>query len=294
MMIQSIHNQILSSRQIISSAKLLKLNSKWMRLFSSSQPSSNQSPFDTVGVIGLGLMGHGICQVAASSNKHSAVIAFEEEQQYLDSGRTRIENSIAKLTAKGKLEADEADRILNNITFTTDINNLKSADFCIEAVIENLDLKRDLYQEMGKICKPDCTFASNTSSLSITELANMSNRQEHFVGVHFFNPVQLMPLVEVINTSQTLPHVFENAYQWVQDIGKVPVKCGDTPGFIVNRLLVPNIVQSILLVERGDASIQDVDLSMKLGAGNPMGPLHLADYIGLDTLYYILVGWVEK
>lgn len=265
-----------------------------MRHFSSTQLHSSESSFDTVGVVGLGLMGHGICQVAASSNKHSSVIAFEKEQRFLDSGRTRIENSISKLCSKGKLEADEADRILNNITYTTDVRDLETADFCIEAVIENIDLKRDLYQELGNICKPECIFASNTSSLSITELANMSNRQEYFVGVHFFNPVQLMPLVEVINTDMTLPHVFESAFQWVHDIGKVPVKCGDTPGFIVNRLLVPNIVQAILLIERGDATIKDVDLSMKLGAGNPMGPLHLADYIGLDTLYYILLGWVEK
>ena len=157
-----------------------------------------------------------------------------------------------------------------------------------------MDLKQDLYEKLGEVCKPETIFASNTSSLSITEMAQFSGRPQNFVGVHFFNPVQLMKLVEVIRTEQTDPVVFDKAYSWVEDIGKVPVSCGDTPGFIVNRLLVPNLMQAMAMVDRNDASVKDIDISMQLGAGNPMGPLHLADYIGLDTCLYIVEGWVEK
>jgi 3-hydroxyacyl-CoA dehydrogenase len=247
-----------------------------------------------VGVIGLGLMGHGICQVSAQSGVHSSVIAFENEQVFLDKGRSRIEQSIAKLVAKGKLTQDDADQTLGRITFTTDMDALRDTDFIVEAVIENMDLKRDLYTELGQVCDPKTIFASNTSSLSITEMAAFSGRPQNFVGVHFFNPVQLMKLVEVIRTTETDAAVFHQAHQWVKDIGKIPVSCGDTPGFIVNRLLVPYLSQAMLMVDRGDASVADIDVSMQLGAGHPMGPLHLTDYIGLDTCLFILQGWVEK
>ncbi|GAX17462.1 3-hydroxyacyl-CoA dehydrogenase [Fistulifera solaris] len=250
--------------------------------------------FDKVGVIGLGLMGHGIAQVAATSGVHSQVIAFEQEQKYLDSGKARIEGSIGKLVSKGKMSQEDADKALQSITFTTDMALLADTDFIVEAVIENMDLKQSLYTNLGETCKPETIFASNTSSLSITEMAQFSGRPQNFVGVHFFNPVQIMKLVEVIRTEQTDPAVFEKAYNWVGDIGKVAVSCGDTPGFIVNRLLVPALLQAMLMVDRADASIKDIDISMQLGAGHPMGPLHLADYIGLDTCYFIAKGWVEK
>jgi len=171
---------------------------------------------------------------------------------------------------------------------------LKDNDFIVEAVIENMDLKKDLYTSLGETCQPKTIFASNTSSLSITEMAQFSGRTDRFVGIHFFNPVQLMKLVEVISTAETDPAVYEQAYNWVLDIKKVPVKCGDTPGFIVNRLLVPALMQAMLFAERGDATVADIDVSMQLGAGHPMGPLHLADYIGLDTCLFIVQGWVEK
>jgi 3-hydroxyacyl-CoA dehydrogenase len=254
---------------------------------------SASSSFDKLGVIGLGLMGHGVCQVGAASGIHSEVIAFEPEQQYLDRGKDRIEKSIAKLVSKGKMTQEAADETLGKITFTTDMAQLMDTDFIVEAVIENINLKRDLYSELGQVCKPETIFASNTSSLSISEMAGFSGRPQNFVGVHFFNPVQLMKLVEVIHTDQTDPAVFDKAYQWVQDIGKVPVSCGDTPGFIVNRLLVPALMQAMLMVDRGEASVRDIDVSMQLGAGHPMGPLHLADYIGLDTCCFIVKGWVE-
>lgn len=255
---------------------------------------SGAAGFDKVGVIGLGLMGHGVCQVAAQSGVHSSVVAFEPEQKYLDLGKSRIEKSIAKLVSKGKITQEDADKTMSSILFTTDMGDLKDTDFIVEAVIENMDLKRDLYTNLGSTCDEKTIFASNTSSLSIKEMAQFSGRTDRFVGVHFFNPVQLMKLVEVIRTDETDPAVFDKAYKWVSDIGKVAVSCGDTPGFIVNRLLVPSLLQAMCMVDRKDASIKDIDISMQLGAGHPMGPLHLADYIGLDTCLFIVQGWVEK
>jgi 3-hydroxyacyl-CoA dehydrogenase len=264
-----------------------------------SSPLSSQSPtFDSVGVVGLGLMGHGICQTAATasvSSSSSPIIAYEPELEYLKKGEERITNSLSRMVSREKITQDDADQILNNITFTTDIQQLSNSDFIIEAVIENIDLKNELYTSLDKVCKESTIFASNTSSLSITDMAEiMPNRLPQFLGVHFFNPVQVMKLVEVIHTKYTDPAVFDKVYGWVEnDIGKVPVKCGDTPGFIVNRLLVPSLMQAMLMVDRNDASVKDIDLSMKLGAGHPMGPLHLADYIGLDTCLFIVEGWVK-
>lgn len=255
---------------------------------------SSSTSFDKVGVVGLGLMGHGIAQVAAQSGVHKQIIAYEPQQEFLTKGQSRIEGSLQKMVDKGKVSQADADATLGRLVFTTDLQQLKDADFIVEAVIENMDLKRDIYTSLGNACDPKTIFASNTSSLSITEMAQFSGRPQNFVGVHFFNPVQIMKLVEVIRTEQTDPVVFEKAYQWVQDIGKVAVSCGDTPGFIVNRLLVPSLMQAMAMVDRKDASVKDIDLSMQLGAGHPMGPLHLADYIGLDTCLYIVQGWVEK
>jgi 3-hydroxyacyl-CoA dehydrogenase len=242
----------------------------------------------------LGLMGHGICQVAAISGTHKSVIAYEPEQKYLDSGMARIEKSMEKLASKGKLSSEDAATVWGRIDFTTDVTKLKDVDFVCEAVIENIDLKKRIYKELSAVCQPDCIFGSNTSSLSITEMAEATNRPEKFVGMHFFNPVQLMPLVEVINTKYTDPAVMDRAVAWVEDIGKTCVTCGDTPGFIVNRLLMPSLIQAMLMLDRADASLTDIDLSMKLGAGHPMGPIHLADYIGLDTCYFIVEGWTAK
>lgn len=275
-------------------SRLLKQQSSLSSTLQRRLLSGGSAGFDKVGVIGLGLMGHGVCQVAAQSGVHSSVVAYEPEQKFLDLGKDRIEKSIAKLVTKGKLTQEDADKTLGSINFTTDVTALKDADFIVEAVIENLDLKRDLYTSLGSTCDEKTIFASNTSSLSISEMAQFSGRTDRFVGVHFFNPVQLMKLVEVIRTDETDPAVFERAYNWVSDIGKVAVSCGDTPGFIVNRLLVPSLMQAMLMVDRNDASVKDIDISMQLGAGHPMGPLHLADYIGLDTCLFIVQGWVEK
>jgi len=262
----------------------------------SARTFASSSGFDKVGVVGLGLMGHGIAQVAASSGAHSSVIAFEPQQEFLDKGRARIEQSIGKLVKREKLTQQQADEILGKtITFTTDVSMLADADFIVEAVIENIDLKKDLYTSLGSTCKSDTIFASNTSSLSISEMAAFSGRPNLFCGVHFFNPVQIMKLVEVIHTPDTDLAVLEKVKSWVDnDIKKVSVSCGVTPGFIVNRLLVPSLMQAMLMVDRQDASVADIDISLQLGAGHPMGPLHLADYIGLDTCYYIVEGWVKK
>lgn len=254
----------------------------------------NSSGFNKIGCVGLGLMGHGICQVAATSGVHSKIIAFEQEQRFLDSGNDRILKSIDKLVEKGKLTLDSANDAMGRIEFTTDMDALRDVDLVVEAVIENIDLKKDLYTSLGEICKPETIFASNTSSLSIGEMAAFSGRPDRFLGVHFFNPVQLMKVVEVIKTDDTDPIVLEKGLKWVEEIGKVSVLCGDTPGFIVNRILVPMLMQSMSLIDRKDASVKDIDIAMKLGCGHPMGPLHLADYIGLDTCYFIVKGWMEK
>jgi 3-hydroxyacyl-CoA dehydrogenase len=255
---------------------------------------SSGAPLERIGVIGLGLMGHGIAQVAAQSATSQQVVAYEAESKFLESGKARISASISKLVSKGKMTAEEGEAVQQKILYTTDISELKDMDLIVEAVIENLDLKRDLYSKLSSVCDPKTIFASNTSSLSITEMASFSNRPQQFVGIHFFNPVQLMKLLEVIRTEQTDPAVVERVTQWVKDISKVPVSCGDTPGFIVNRLLVPSLMQAMAMAERGDATAADIDTSMVLGAGHPMGPLHLADFIGLDTCYFIVKGWVDK
>ncbi|KAL9182420.1 hypothetical protein ACHAXT_013072 [Thalassiosira profunda] len=274
-----------------SRAALLRLSG---RQFSSTPAAAN---IDKLGVIGLGLMGHGIAQVAASAAAtngiHSSIVAYETDDAFLEKGRDRIQKSVDKLVSKQKLNAGQAEALMSKLTFTTDRGALGDTDMIVEAIIENMDLKKQLYSDLGKECKPETIFASNTSSLSITEMALASGRADKFVGVHFFNPVQIMKLVEVIKTDHTDPAAFNTAMKWVEQIGKVGVTCKDTPGFIVNRLLVPNLVQAISLVERGDASTKDVDLSMQLGAGHPMGPLHLADYIGLDTCLFIMEGWVK-
>jgi 3-hydroxyacyl-CoA dehydrogenase len=248
--------------------------------------------FDTVACLGLGLMGHGIAQVSAQSG--FKVIAFEQEQRFLDSGRSRIEGSLGKMLKREKISQEQYDGIMNGITWTTDFADLATADLHVEAVIENMDLKKQLYGALSEVAKPEAIFASNTSSLSITEMAKVSGRPDRFVGVHFFNPVQMMKLVEVIKTEHTHPDVFNACHAWVGDIKKVAVSCDDTPGFIVNRLLVPSVTQAMLMLDRKDATIKDIDLSLQLGAGHPMGPLHLADYIGLDTIHSIIDGWTKN
>jgi 3-hydroxyacyl-CoA dehydrogenase len=212
-----------------------------------------------------------------------------------------IKSSVEKLAAKnlksGAFTEEQANKYkdcLGNITGTTKLADAKDCDLVIEAIIENIDIKRKFYSDLGAITKPTAILASNTSSLPIVDLGKASGRPERMVGLHFFNPVQVMKLVEVIKTDATSPEVFQASEEFVNKIGKVAVACKDTPGFVVNRLLVPYLAQAIALFERGDASVEGVDNAMKLGAGHPMGPLQLADYVGLDVTLFILQGWKEK
>ena len=253
-----------------------------------------------VGVVGCGLMGHGIVQVAAAAGLD--VVALETKQEFLDKGLGRVRKSLDKLAEKavkkGKAtEAEakaQADATFQRITGSTDRASLADCDLVIEAIIENLDLKKELFGDLGKLCKPETIFASNTSSFPIAEMAEASGRPERFVGLHFFNPVQLMRLVEVVRTDATDDEVFASARSFGEAVGKTPVACKDTPGFVVNRLLVPFMTQALLMLERGDATKEDIDAAMQYGCGHPMGPLTLTDYVGLDTTLFILKGWKER
>lgn len=253
-----------------------------------------------VGVVGCGLMGHGIVQVAAQGG--CEVVALESDQGFLDKGLARVDKSLAKLASKnvekGKMDQAAADAWVKEtrgrISGTTSRADVADCDLVIEAIVENLDVKKELFRDLGGICKPETVFASNTSSFPIKEMADASGRPSRFVGLHFFNPVQLMRLVEVVRTDDTDGGVFEAAQEFGKACGKQPVSCKDTPGFVVNRLLVPYMVQAIDMLDRGDASKQDIDAAMQFGCGYPMGPLTLTDYVGLDTTLSILKGWTER
>ena len=260
--------------------------------------SSKPAGIQRVGVVGLGLMGHGVAQMAAAAGYD--VVGIEMEQKFLDAGMGRIKNSldlVAKRNIKKGMDEAEAHKqvtdTLARITASTDLHDLKDVDLVVEAIAENKDLKLKFYSELGPIVQPNAIFASNTSSLQITGMGDISGRAQNFVGLHFFNPVQMMKLVEVIRTEHTDDKVFDTMLAFGQSIGKTTVSCVDTPGFIVNRLLVPYLSQALLMVDRGEATIEDIDVSMQLGAGHPMGPIHLSDYIGLDIMYNIIVGWQQ-
>jgi 3-hydroxybutyryl-CoA dehydrogenase len=216
---------------------------------------------------------------------------LEVEQKYLDKGFAGIEKSLTKFAErppeKGGITAQQKDQILSRLKGTTKPADLADCDIVIEAIIENLAQKREMFAGLGDVVKKDATFASNTSSISITELMTATKRPERFIGLHFFNPVPLMKLVEVVRTIATANDVYETAYDFVKKLGKVPVRAKDTTGFIVNRLLVPYLLDAIRAYEEGVGSIEDIDNAMKLGCGYPMGPFTLLDFVGLDTTYYI-------
>jgi 3-hydroxyacyl-CoA dehydrogenase len=255
---------------------------------------------EKVGVVGCGLMGHGIVQVAAQGG--FAVTVVEAEQGFLDKGLARIETSLAKLAEKavekGKATPEQAqaqsEAARKRIRGSLDRKDLAECDLVVEAIVEDLGAKRELFAELGRTCKPQAILASNTSSFPIAEMAAASGRPARVVGLHFFNPVQLMRLVEVVRTGKTDDDVFASAKSFGEAVGKTPVSCKDTPGFVVNRLLVPYMVQALQMLERGDASKEDIDTAMQLGCGHPMGPITLTDYVGLDTTLYILKGWNER
>ena len=240
-----------------------------------------------VGVLGCGLMGAGIAQVAASAGFETVV--REVSDDLITKGFGGIEKSLAKFAEKGTITADQQREIRGRLSGTTSFADLADCDIIIEAIIENLEEKRSTYRQLDEICKPETIFASNTSSLSITEMmtATSPERQQRFIGMHFFNPVPLMKLVEVVKTVLTDEDVYEQGVEFGKKLGKVPVRAGDKTGFIVNRLLVPYMLDAIRALEEGVGSIVDIDNAMKLGCGYPMGPFTLGDFVGLDTTYYI-------
>jgi 3-hydroxybutyryl-CoA dehydrogenase len=243
------------------------------------------SKITKVGVLGCGLMGSGIAQSAASAG--FTTIARDVGGSVLEKGRAGILKSMSRLVEKGKLAAADRDAASARLTFTTDIGDLRDCDIIIEAVTEDLALKNRLWQELDTLCPAKTIFASNTSSLTIAAMAAATTRADRFVGLHFFNPVPLMPLVEVVRTVTTSQETFDRTYVFAKDLGKEPVAANDSPGFIVNLLLVPFLLDAARALERGVASIPDLDRAMQLGCGHPMGPLTLLDYIGLDTVVRI-------
>jgi len=237
-----------------------------------------------VGVLGCGLMGSGIAQVSATAGFDVTVL--EVEQKFLDKGFAGIEKSLAKFAEKGTLK-ETPESVRARLKGTTNMQDLAGCDIVVEAVIENIAEKKKMYAALDGIAKKDAIFATNTSSISVTELMSATKRPERFIGLHFFNPVPLMKLVEVVKTIATAPDVYDAAYEFGKKLGKVPVRTSDKTGFIVNRLLVPYMLDAIRAYEEGVGSIEDIDNAMKLGCGYPMGPFTLLDFVGLDTTYYI-------
>jgi 3-hydroxybutyryl-CoA dehydrogenase len=239
----------------------------------------------SVGILGCGLMGSGIAQVSAQSGYPT--IVFEVSPEALQAGQKRIDQFLSAGVAKGKVRPEDKQAALSRLSFTTDLKPLAGCDLVVEAVVEDLAVKKETYARLDRIVKPEAIFASNTSSLSITEMAAATRRPGRFVGLHFFNPVPLMKLVEVARTIQTEPGVVEAVTSFARALGKTPIQTSDRTGFIVNRLLVPYILDAIRALEEGAGSISDIDQGMKLGCGYPMGPFTLLDLVGIDTTYFI-------
>jgi 3-hydroxybutyryl-CoA dehydrogenase len=239
----------------------------------------------TVGVLGCGLMGSGIAQICAAAGYKTVV--REVDDITWNKGLGRITKSLDDGLAKGKVTTAARETTLGNLSGTTTFDGLKACDLVIEAIIENLDEKRLTYAALEKIVRADTIFLSNTSSLCITELAVASARPDRFGGLHFFNPVPLMKLVEVIRALTTSDQTYQTVFAFAQSLGKEPVTAPDRPGFIVNRLLVPYLLDAIRAYENGLGTLEDIDKGMKLGCGYPMGPFTLLDFVGLDTTYYI-------
>jgi 3-hydroxybutyryl-CoA dehydrogenase len=239
----------------------------------------------TVGVLGCGLMGSGIAQVAAGAGYKT--IVREVNDAALQAGLGRIKKFLADGVAKGKVTEDAQNKTLANLTGTTNTADLKGCDIVIEAIVENLDEKRAIYHAVEAAVRPDTIIVSNTSSLCITELAAATRRPDRFGGLHFFNPVPLMKLVEVIRALTTSEETNQALTTFATSLGKEPIAAPDRPGFIVNRLLVPYLLDAIREYERGLGTVEDIDKGMKLGCGYPMGPFTLLDFVGLDTTYYI-------
>jgi 3-hydroxybutyryl-CoA dehydrogenase len=240
---------------------------------------------EKVGVVGCGLMGAGIAQVSATAG--FSTLVREVSPELLEKGMKGIEKNLARLAEKGTITEAVKNEIRGRLKGTTVIEDLKDCDLVVEAIIEQLPAKRDLFMALDRLCPEKTIFASNTSSLTITEIATATKRPQRFVGLHFFNPVPVMKLVEVVRTIATDAAVYDEMVAFGTKLGKTAVRANDSTGFIVNRLLVPYLLDAIRALEEGVGSIEDIDNSMKLGCGHPMGPLTLLDFVGLDTTYYI-------
>jgi 3-hydroxybutyryl-CoA dehydrogenase len=235
-----------------------------------------------VGVLGCGLMGHGIAQVAAQAGYE--VVVREIDQAPLDKGLAKIEKQLARAVERGKLEQADADAARARIRPTLDYGDLAGSDLVVEAITEALDSKREMWREVASVTKPEAVFATNTSSLAVIDQAVVTGRPERVLGLHFFNPPQVMTLVEVVRSVATSDEAFETGRRFAESLGKLAIPTKDKAGFIVNRLLVPYMLDAIRAYEEGVGTIDEIDEAMKAGAGHPMGPLTLADFVGLDTL----------
>ena len=243
------------------------------------------SEITTVGVLGCGLMGSGIAQTAAAAGLPTVVREVSDE--LIARGKGAITGSLTKLVEKGKIDAAARDATLGRLRFTTRTSDLKDADIVVEAVTEDLETKNALWKELDRLCRPATLFASNTSSLTIAAMAAATSRPDKFVGLHFFNPVPVMKLVEVVRTVTTSQESFDRAFAFARQLGKEPVAAKDTSGFVVNLLLVPYLLDAIRALEHGVASVPDIDQAMQLGCAHPMGPFTLLDFVGIDTTYKI-------
>jgi len=240
---------------------------------------------EKVGVVGCGLMGSGIAQTAAQAGL--PVLVREVSAELIERGFSNIDKSLARLVQRGTLNAEQRDATRSRLRGVTRIEELAGCDIIIEAITEQLSAKRELFQALDAACPRNTIYASNTSSLSITEMAVATKRPERFVGLHFFNPVPIMKLVEIIRTISTDAKVYEEVAAFAGRLGKTAVRTSDRTGFVVNRLLVPYLLDAVRALEEGVATIPDLDQAMKIGLGHPMGPLTLLDFVGLDTTYYI-------
>jgi 3-hydroxybutyryl-CoA dehydrogenase len=257
----------------------------FFRHWPAASPTRKSMAIHKVGVVGCGLMGSGIAQVAAQAG--FPVVVREVQPELVEKGLKSIEKNLARLVEKGTITEAAKNEIRGRLKGTTALEDLKDSDVIVEAIIEQLPAKRELFAALDGLCPAATIFASNTSSLTITEIATATKRPQRFVGLHFFNPVPVMKLVEVVKTIATDPAVYEEMVAFGAKLGKTPVRASDSTGFIVNRLLVPYLLDAIRAFEEGVGSIEDIDNSMKLGCGHPMGPLTLLDFVGLDTTYYI-------
>jgi 3-hydroxybutyryl-CoA dehydrogenase len=234
-----------------------------------------------VGVVGLGTMGAGIAQVAVQAG--FATVGREMTEELAERGRATIDRYLTRGVERGRLTADDRDAALARLTLTTELAELAGCDLVIEAVLEELELKREVFAELDRICRPDAVLATNTSALSVADIAATTERPERVVGMHFFNPAPVLPLVEIVRAPASSTAAVDTAYAWAERAGKQPVRCNDTPGFIVNRILIPLLNDCVRALDEADVRPEDMDKAMTNGAGWPMGPCALVDLIGIDV-----------